>query len=71
LKENSVSNTRWTADRIGDQTGRRVVVTGATSGIGKEAARVLAGKNAAVVIAARNVEKAQTTVTEISADFKL
>jgi NAD(P)-dependent dehydrogenase (short-subunit alcohol dehydrogenase family) len=69
LKENSMSNTRWTADRIGDQTGRPVVVTGATSGIGKEAARVLAGKNAAVVIAAHNVEKAQTTIAEISADF--
>lgn len=64
-----MSSARWTADRIADQAGRRVVITGATSGIGKEAARVLAGKNAAVVIAARNMEKAQKSVDEIRASF--
>jgi len=59
----------WTIDRIEDQAGRRVVITGATSGIGKEAARVLAQKNAAVVIAARNMQKAQATVDEIRAAY--
>ena len=55
----------WKADDIGDQSGRRIIVTGATSGIGKEAARVLAMKNATVIIAARNLQKAAAIVDEI------
>jgi NAD(P)-dependent dehydrogenase (short-subunit alcohol dehydrogenase family) len=58
----------WTADQIADQTGRRVVITGATSGLGKEAARVLAEKNATVIIAARNTQKAEATAAEIRAN---
>ena len=60
---------KWTADNIPDQTGRRVIVTGATSGIGKEAARVLAGKNASVIIAARNIQKAKKVADEIRQEF--
>ncbi len=48
----------WNTDRIEDLTGRVVVITGATSGIGAEAARVLANKNAIVIIGARNLVKA-------------
>ncbi|MGI9381321.1 MAG: oxidoreductase, partial [Methyloligellaceae bacterium] len=59
----------WTADEIPDQSGRTVVITGATSGIGKEAARVLAGKNAKVIIGARNMEKADTAIAEICSEF--
>ncbi len=46
-----------------------MVITGATSGIGKEAARVLAGKNASVIIAARNLEKADAAAAEIRKAF--
>ncbi len=55
----------WSVNDLPDQTGRRIVITGATSGIGAEAARVLAGKNASVIIAARNVAKGEAVAAGI------
>ena len=45
--------------------GKICLVTGATSGIGKESAAALAGMGAQVVVAARNRQKAKKTVQEI------
>jgi NAD(P)-dependent dehydrogenase (short-subunit alcohol dehydrogenase family) len=56
---------RWTADDVPDQTGRKVIVTGANTGIGLEAARVLAHKGAHVTLACRSMEKGQAAVTRI------
>ena len=47
--------------------GKVAVVTGASSGIGEATARTLAGRGAAVVLAARNEEKLQFLEREISA----
>jgi NAD(P)-dependent dehydrogenase (short-subunit alcohol dehydrogenase family) len=44
---------------IPDMTGRSVIVTGANSGIGRAAARALAGAGARVVLAVRDTEKGQ------------
>ena len=65
----STSNGHWSADLIPDQTGRVVVVTGSSSGIGKEAARVLAGKNADVVLAVRNTAKGADVAAEIRKEY--
>ncbi len=47
--------------------GRRAIVTGPTSGIGKEIARQLAASGAEVVLACRDVERGQRTARDISA----
>lgn len=47
----------WTADQIGRMDGKRILVTGGGSGIGFEAASVLASKGAEVILAVRNEEK--------------
>ncbi len=50
-----------------DLTGRTVLITGATTGIGKETARAMAGAGASVVITARTEEKGQAAVAELRA----
>jgi NAD(P)-dependent dehydrogenase (short-subunit alcohol dehydrogenase family) len=50
-----------------DLTGRRAIVTGASSGIGVETARALAGAGAEVTLAVRNVEDGQRTAEDIRA----
>jgi retinol dehydrogenase-12 len=45
--------------------GERVVITGATNGIGKEIARALARKSANLTLVARNPEKAASTAAEL------
>ncbi len=60
-----MAKSNWNTSNIPDQKGRIVIITGATSGLGKEAARIMAGKNATVVMAVRNVQKGEDVVKEI------
>jgi NAD(P)-dependent dehydrogenase (short-subunit alcohol dehydrogenase family) len=64
-----MSNKKWNTDDIPNQAGKVIIITGATSGLGKEAAKVLAGKNATVVMAVRNTKKAAAVVKEIQTEF--
>lgn len=45
-----------------DMQGKVIVITGATSGVGKEAARILAAWGARIILGARNASKAQRWV---------
>lgn len=62
-----LSRQRWSAADVPDQTGRTAVVTGANSGIGFEAATVLASRGATVVLACRNPSRAQGALDRIRA----
>ncbi|MGA2297529.1 MAG: SDR family oxidoreductase [FCB group bacterium] len=48
-----------------DMSNKLCLITGATSGIGKETAFALAGMNAKIVFTARNLEKGNKTLSEI------
>jgi NAD(P)-dependent dehydrogenase (short-subunit alcohol dehydrogenase family) len=58
-------NKHWTAENIPNQKGKIVIVTGSSSGIGYEAVRVLANKEAKVIIAVRNLEKGEKAKAKI------
>ena len=60
-----MSKSTWNAHNIPNQKGRVVVITGATSGLGKEATKVLASKDATIILAVRNTKKAEGVAKEI------
>ena len=63
-------NKNWTTESIPDQKGKIVIVTGSSSGIGYEAAKVLANKNAKVIIAVRNLTKGEIAKSNIEGQNK-
>ena len=58
----------WGVDDIGDLHGRKVVVTGANSGLGYQTALALARHGASVVLACRNAERADAALSDIRAE---
>jgi len=56
----------WTEAKVGDQSGRVFIITGATNGIGFETADVLAAHGATVVIASRNEERTKECAEKLS-----
>ncbi|MCA4721399.1 MULTISPECIES: SDR family NAD(P)-dependent oxidoreductase [Mycolicibacterium] len=61
----SQAKIRWTPDRLGDLTGTRIIVTGATNGVGLGTARALAHAGAHVILAVRNTELGAQRSAEI------
>ncbi|PKL88886.1 MAG: short-chain dehydrogenase [Ignavibacteriae bacterium HGW-Ignavibacteriae-2] len=62
-----MSMNKWDSNNIPDQRGKVIILTGSSSGIGFEAARVLASKNATIIIAVRNMEKGNAAANKIRA----
>ncbi len=59
----------WTPDRLGNLTGKTYVITGANAGAGFQAARILLGKGAEVVMLNRSAEKSTAAVKELKQEF--
>lgn len=60
-----IRSKNFTEDNIPDQTGRVIIITGGTSGLGLTSAIALAKKNAHVIIGARSDKKGQEAVEKI------
>ncbi len=58
---------QYTEASVPDQTGRTFLITGANTGIGFEAARVLAGRGAKVILGCRDESKARAAIRAIGA----
>lgn len=56
---------RWTEDRIPDQSGRTVLITGANSGLGLRSAQVLARKGAHVLLGCRSRERGEQALRAV------
>jgi NAD(P)-dependent dehydrogenase (short-subunit alcohol dehydrogenase family) len=61
----------WTADQLPNMTGKTVVITGASGGIGLVTTRELARAGAHVVLAVRDIDKARRAVAGMRGDFDL
>ena len=61
---------KWDINNITDQKGRVAIVTGSSSGLGFETARVLAFKNTTVIVAVRNLSKGRTAAGKIISEFQ-
>lgn len=64
----------WTADDIPSQQGKTILITGANSGLGFEASRVLSSMGAHVIMTARNLKSGHEAISLIkkeNADAKL
>lgn len=62
---NTAGIKNWTPDSLPDLAGKLYIITGGNSGIGLEAAKILAARNADVVIASRNPAKGAAAVETI------
>lgn len=60
--------TNWSPSRLGNLSGQRIIVTGATNGVGLATARALAGAGAHVILAVRNPELGAQRAAEMGGD---
>lgn len=64
-----MTDQRWTEKNMPDLTGKIVIVTGANSGIGLEAAKEFARKGADTILACRSMDKANKALADLKREL--
>ena len=59
------NSTTWTEKNLPDLTGKTIIITGANSGTGFSATKFMSAKGATIIMACRNLEKAQEALQNI------
>ena len=59
----------WLPERLGDLSGKTFAITGASSGTGREAARILLSKGASVVMLNRNADKTNAVISDLKQEL--
>ena len=59
----------WTPERLGNQSGKTYIISGANAGAGFQAARILLKKNAKVVMLNRSTEKSEAAIADLKQEF--
>jgi NAD(P)-dependent dehydrogenase (short-subunit alcohol dehydrogenase family) len=67
MAQQSPQSSRWKVDDIPSQAGRVAVVTGSSGGVGQGTAHALAARGATVILACRDLGKAERAAGEIRA----
>lgn len=69
MKKNQFGKQGWTPTRIDNLNGKTYLITGANTGTGFEAAKILLSKGATVVMLNRNEEKSAKAISNLKAQF--
>jgi NAD(P)-dependent dehydrogenase (short-subunit alcohol dehydrogenase family) len=65
-----MKKTNWDIDSVEDLKDKIIIVTGANTGLGLEATKIFAKKNATVIMACRSLEKANNAKAKIVDEYK-
>ena len=69
MNSNKFGKKGWTPERLGNLAGKTYLITGANTGAGFEASKILLGKGAEVVMLNRNATKSAIAIQELKAEF--
>ncbi len=69
MKENKFGKEGWTPERIKGLKGKTFLITGASSGTGLEATKILVSKGAKVVMLNRNPKKSESVISQLKSEF--
>ncbi len=69
MSKNKFGKKGWTPERLGSLAGKTYVITGANTGAGFQAIRILLGKGAEVCMLNRNEQKSRKAIEDLQAEF--
>ncbi|CAA0083091.1 Fatty acyl-CoA reductase [Zhongshania aliphaticivorans] len=68
-RKNQFGQKGWTPERLGSLEGKTYIITGANSGAGFEATRILLSKGAQVLMLNRNADKSKAAIANLKQEF--